>query len=55
MRVLGRRSRHTPGARAARSPAWITGALVTAFLTGFAVVMADPAVLLDSVWIGPVE
>ncbi|MER5419589.1 hypothetical protein [Streptosporangium roseum] len=52
MRVLGRRPRHTPGARAARSPAWITEAFVTAFLTGFAVVMADPAaVLLDSPWL----
>ncbi|GAA5766427.1 D-aminopeptidase [Streptosporangium roseum] len=51
VRILGRRPRHTPGARAARSLAWITGALVTAFLTGFAVVMADPAtVLLDSPW-----
>lgn len=51
MRVLRRRPRHAPGARAARLLAWITGALVTVFLTGFAAVMSDPAaVLLDSPW-----
>jgi hypothetical protein len=52
VRLLRRRSRagaspQPSGARAARLLAWITAALVTAFVAGFAMIMSDPNVAAE--------
>ncbi|GAA4105138.1 serine hydrolase domain-containing protein [Actinomadura miaoliensis] len=53
VRVLRRRSRHPAGARAARLLAWATTAVVTVFLTGLAVTMADPNAVMETVALNP--